>query len=152
MKMAKVPQQSSTGGTPNLEDKHFLFRKYLTKNEVFELVAKCDGQIFGERNKNATHDYYKIVPYYQNVLQNVRKGIKNDLITNNVTKLAYKLKDDPSTLLDLAPIIIVNGGFCDGSHRLSALHLLSEHLDNKNFRWNKFRFKVNFYKQTELYS
>ena len=67
-------------------------------------------------------------------------------------KLALKLKDNPSTLLDLPPIIIVNGGLCDGSHSLSALHLLSEHLDNKNFRWNKFRFKVNFYKQTELYS
>ena len=143
---------SSTGGTPNLENAIFLYRKFLTKKQIFDLIAEYDGQIYGENNPNATGIYYKIVPYYDKVLNNVRRGIKNDLITDNVTKLALKLKDNPSTLLDLPPIIIVNGGFCDGSHRLSALHLLSEHLDNKNFRWNKFRFKVNFYKQTELYS
>lgn len=143
---------SSTGGTPKIENATFLYRKFLTKQQIFDLIAEYDGQIYGENNPNATGIYYKIVPYYDKVLNNVRRGIKNDLITNNVTKLAYKLKNDPSTLLDLAPIIIVNGGFCDGSHRLSALHLLSEHLDSKNFRWNKFRFKVNFYKQTELYS
>ena len=140
---------SSTGGTPNLENATFLYRKFLTKQQIFDLIAEYDGQIYGENNPNATGIYYKIVPYYDKVLNNVRRGIKNDLITNNVTKLALKLKDNPSTLLDLPPIIIVNGGFCDGSHRLSAVHLLSEHLDNKNFRWNKFRFKVNFYKQTQ---
>ena len=143
---------SSTGGTPKIENATFLYRKFLTKQQIFDLIAEYDGQIYGENNPNATGIYYKIVPYYDKVPNNVRRGIKNDLITNNVTKLALKLKDNPSTLLDLPPIIIVNGGFCDGSHRLSAVHLLSEHLDNKNFRWNKFRFKVNFYKQTELYS
>jgi len=148
----EILKQYHSGGNPNLDNKQFLYRKYLTKNEIFNLVSNCDGQIFGEKNKNATNDYYKIVPYYDKVLNNVRKGIKNDLVTNNVTKLALQIKSNPSILVDLPPIIIVNGGFCDGSHRLSALHLLSEHLDNKNFRWNKFRFKVNFYKQTELYS
>lgn len=147
--MIKVPQQSSTGGTPYSSDKQFLYTKYLTKNEIFDLVAKCDGHIFGERSPNAINYYYKVAPYYQNVLRNVREGIKNDLVTDNVTKLALKIKDNPSTLLALPPIIIVNGGFCDGSHRLSALHLLSEHLDKENFRWNKFRFKVNFYEKDE---
>ena len=140
---------SSTGGTPKIENATFLYRKFLTKQQIFDLIAEYDGQIYGENNPNATGIYYKIVPYYDKVLNNVRRGIKNDLITNNVTKLALKLKDNPSTLLDLPPIIIVNGGFCDGSHRLSAVHLLSEHLDNKNFRWNKFRFKVDFYEKSE---
>lgn len=140
---------SSTGGTPNLENATFLYRKFLTKQQIFDLVSEYDGQIYGEHNENATGIYYKIVPYYDKVLNNVRRGIKNDLVTNNVTKLAYKLKDTPSTLLDLVPIIIVNGGFCDGSHRLSALHLLSEHLDKDNFRWSKIRLNVHFYSQTE---
>ena len=83
------------------------------------------------------------------MLNNVRKGIKNDLVTNNVTKLAHKLKNNPITLLALPPIIIVNGGFCDGSHRLSAVHLLSEHIDADNFRWKRFKFKVDFYEQGE---
>ena len=145
--MAKVPQQGSTGGTPNLDNKHFLFRKYLTKNEVFELVAKCDGQIFGERNENATNNYYKMVPYYQNVLENVRKGIKNDALTNKCIEYALFLKTNISYLLALPPLIIVNGGFCDGSHRLSAIHLLSEYYDVNNFRWNALKLKVDFYKE-----
>lgn len=139
---------SSTGGTPNLENATFLHRKFLTKQCIFDLISEYDGQIYGENNPNATGIYYKIVPYYDKVLNNVRKGIKNDLVTDNVTKLALKLKDNPNTLLDLAPIIIVNGGFCDGSHRLSALHLLSEHLDKENFRWNKIKLNVHFYSQT----
>tara|TARA_B100001115_G_C15439157_1_gene206342 strand:- start:58 stop:498 length:441 start_codon:yes stop_codon:yes gene_type:complete len=146
--MAKVPQQGSTGGTPRIDNKQFLYRKYLTKNEIFELVSRCDGHIFGERNENVTNDYYKIVPYYQKVLNNVRKGIKNDVLTNKVIEYALYLQTNPSTLLDLPPIIIVNGGFCDGSHRLSAIHLLAEHFDADNFRWNKLKLKVDFYTET----
>ncbi len=140
-----IPQQGSTGGTPILNNKQFLYRKYLTKNEIFELVSKCDGQIFGEKSPNATNDYYKIVPHHQIVLENVRKGIKNDALTNKVMKYALHLQTNFNDLLDLPPIIIVNGGFCDGSHRLSVVHLLSEHLDKNNFRWNAFKLKVDFY-------
>ena len=146
--MIIVPQQGPTGGTPNLDNKQYLYRKYLSKNEIFALVAKCDGQIFGERNKNATNDYYKIVPYYQNVLRNVRKGIKNDALTNKCIEYALFLKTNPSYLLDLPPLIIVNGGFCDGSHRLSAIHLQSEYYDADNFRWNALKLKVDFYEET----
>jgi hypothetical protein len=140
---------SSTGGTPNLENATFLHRRFLTKQCIFDLISEYDGQIYGEYNDNAKGIYYKVVPHYEKVLSNVRKGIKNDLLTNNVTKLALRLKNNPSTLLDLPPIIIVNGGFHDGSHRLSALHLLSEHLDKENFRWSKFRLNVHFYSQAE---
>lgn len=139
----------STGASPNLENAVFLHRRFLTKQSIFDLISDYDGQIYGEYNENAKGVYYKIVPYYDKVLNNVRKGIKNDLVTDNVTKLAYKIKTNPSILLDLPPIIIINKGFHDGSHRLSAVHLLSEHLDKKNFRWNKFRFKVDFYEKTE---
>lgn len=139
----------STGATPNLENAIFLYRKFLTKQCIFDLISDYDGQIYGEYNENAKGIYYKIVPHYEKVLSNVRKGIKNDLLTNNVTKLALRLKNNPSTLLDLPPIIIMNGGFHDGSHRLSALHLLSEHLDKENFRWNKFRLNVHYYSQDE---
>jgi hypothetical protein len=140
-----MSHRSSTGGTPNLENATFLHRKFLNKQSIFDSISDYDGQIYGEYNENAKGMYYKIVPHYAKVLNNVRKGIKNDLITNNVTKLAYKLKNNPSILLALEPIIIVNGGFCDGSHRLSAIHLLSEHLDSQNFRWKRFKFKVDFY-------
>ncbi len=148
--MAKVPQQGSTGGTPTLSDKKFLYRKYLTKNEIFTLVSKCDGHIFGEINENATNDYYKVVPYYQDVLRNVRKGIKNDVLTNKCVEYAVFLKTNPTYLLDLPPLIIVNGGFCDGSHRLSAIHLLSEYYDVDNFRWNAFKLKVDFYVELKI--
>jgi hypothetical protein len=146
--MSSVPQQGTTGGTPILDNKQYLYRKYLTKNEIFELISKCDGQIFGEKSPNATNNYYKVVPYYQNVLRNVRKGIQNDDVTNKVIEYANHFQRNPSTLLDLPPIILVNGGFCDGSHRLSAIHLLAEHLDVDNFRWNKFKLKVDFYAET----
>jgi hypothetical protein len=143
--MSSVPQQGTTGGTPNLDNVEFVHRKYLTKNEIFNLVSKYDGQIYGENNPNATGIYYKVVPYYQNVLRNVRKGIQNDVLTNKCTEYALYLQTNSNTLLDLPPIILVNGGFCDGSHRLSAIHLLAEHLDVDNFRWNAFKLKVDFY-------
>ena len=147
--MNSVPQQGTTGGTPNLDNAEFLYRKYLTKNEIFSLVAEYNGQIHGEKTLNATENYYKIVPYYQNVLENVRKGIKNDALTNKCIEYALYLQTNSNTLLDLPPIIIVNGGFCDGSHRLSAIHLLSEHYDSDNFRWNAFKLKVDFYEESE---
>ena len=147
--MNSVPQQGTTGGTPNLDNVEFLYRKYLTKNEIFSLVAGYNGQIHGEKTLNATENYYKIVPYYQNVLENVRKGIKNDALTNKCIEYALYLQTNSNTLLDLPPIIIVNGGFCDGSHRLSAIHLLSEHYDSDNFRWNAFKLKVDFYEESE---
>ena len=147
--MIIVPQQGPTGGTPNLDNKKYLYRKYLSKNEIFELISKCDGQIFGERNKNATNDYYKVVPYYQNVLRNVRKGIKNDTLTNKCIEYALFVKTNFKYLLDLPPLIIVYGGFCDGAHRLSAIHLLSEYYDVENFRWNALKLKVDFYEETE---
>ena len=129
---------------------HFQHRKFLTKQQIFDLVSEYDGQIYGEYNGNAKGIYYKIVPYYDKVLNNVRKGIKNDLITDNVTKLALRLKNNPSILLDLPPIIIVNKGFCDGSHRLSAVHLLTEYFDKDNFRWKKIKLKVDFYHRVKL--
>jgi hypothetical protein len=147
--MNSVPQQGTTGGTPNLDNAEFVYRKYLTKNEIFNLVAEYDGQIYGENNPNATGIYYKIVPYYQKVLNNVRKGIKKDVLTDKVMEYALYLQTNFNTLLDLPPIIIINGGFCDGSHRLSAIHLLAEYLDADNFRWNKFKLKVDFYAEPE---
>ena len=146
--MNSVPQQGPTGGTPNLDNAEFVHRKYLTKKEIFDLVAKYDGQIYGENNTNATGIYYKVVPYHTEVLKNVRNGIKNDDLTDKVMEYALFLQTNPCTLLDLPPIIIINGGFCDGSHRLSAIHLLAEHLDADNFRWNKFKLKVDFYAET----
>jgi hypothetical protein len=146
--MSSVPQQGTTGGTPNLDNVEFVHRKYLTKNEIFNLVSKYDGQIYGENNPNATGIYYKVVPHHQQVLTNVRIGILNDDVTNKVIEYANHFQRNPSTLLDLPPIILVNGGFCDGSHRLSAIHLLAEHLDVDNFRWNKFKLKVDFYAET----
>jgi len=143
--MSSVPQQGTTGGTPNLDNAEFVHRKYLTKNEIFNLVARYDGQIYGENNPNATGIYYKVVPHHQNVLENVRKGIQNDALTNKCIEYALYLQTNSNTLLDLPPIIIVNGGFCDGSHRLSAVHLLSEYYDADNFRWNAFKLKVDFY-------
>ena len=82
------------------------------------------------------------------MLDNVRKGIKKDVLTDKVMEYALYLQTNPSTLLDLPPIIIINGGFCDGSHRLSVIHLLAEYLDVDNFRWNKFKLKVDFYTET----
>jgi hypothetical protein len=146
--MSSVPQQGTTGGTPNLDNLEFVHRKYLTKNEIFNLVARYDGQIYGENNPNATGIYYKVVSHHQQVLTNVRNGIQNDDVTNKVIEYANHLNCNPNSILDLPPIILVNGGFCDGSHRLSAIHLLAEHLDVDNFRWNKFKLKVDFYTET----
>ena len=68
------------------------------------------------------------------------------MLTNKCIEYALFLKQHK--VHTKLPIIIVNGGLCDGAHRLSAVHLLSEHYDADNFRWNALKLKVDFYEET----
>ena len=57
------------------------------------------------------------------------------------------LKKHPESLADLPPLIVLNGRFEDGAHRLSAIWLLQQRMDTKNPLWANAKLNVQFVEQ-----
>jgi hypothetical protein len=57
------------------------------------------------------------------------------------------LKDHPESLANLPPILVLNGKFEDGAHRVSAIWLLQQRMDPKNPLWKNAKLNVQFVKQ-----
>jgi hypothetical protein len=91
----------------------------------------------------------KGIPYYKEVLGDMKKGDESWEVTKKVKEYAEFLKKNPSSLNDLPPIIVIDGKIQDGAHRISAIYLLSNLLDTEG-KWNEKKLKVNFYKKEDL--
>ena len=84
------------------------------------------------------------VAYYNNVVDDYDAGDNSWAVTQQVLKYANYLKHHPETVKNLPPIIIVDGKLQDGSHRTSAIWLLSQRLDPNNPLWKGKILKVEF--------
>ena len=142
--MRPLPQGGSTGGVIDTEDMKFIRTDDLTIDEMVDLIRDYDGGIYGQPNF-ASGDYYKEIPYYKQVLEDVTNGDFSAEVTQNVVEYANYLKEYPESVEDLPPLTIIDGGFADGSHRISAIHLLTNLLDTDNPRWDGIKLRVNFY-------
>ncbi len=88
------------------------------------------------------------VPYYNNVVDDWdAKDYNSWNVTEKAIEYATYLKDHPETLADLDPIIVLNGKFEDGAHRISAIWLLQQRMDPKNPLWKNAKLNVQFVKQ-----
>ena len=85
----------------------------------------------------------KNIPYYKEVLDDMKKGDESWEVTKKVKEYAEYLKQNPSSISNIPPIIIIDGKINDGAHRISALYLLSNLLDPKG-NWNKKLINVEF--------
>ena len=98
----------------------------------------------------------KSIPYYKEVLDDMKKGDESWEVTKKVKEYAKYLKQNPSSISNLPPIIVIDGKINDGAHRISAFYLLSNLLDPKG-NWEKkpinveFRNKLNESEKTKNY-
>ena len=139
-----VPQSGVSSGIPPNIDKPPSRVDHLTIDEIVELIRDYDGGIYGQPNF-ASGDYYKEIPYYKQVLEDVGNNDFSSEVTKKVVEYANYLKEYPESIEDLPPLTIIDGGFADGSHRVSAIHLLNNLLDKDNPYWDDIKLRVNFY-------
>lgn len=94
----------------------------------------------------------KNVPYYNNVVDDYDAKDFSWPVTAKVLEYAQYLKSNPSTIKNLPPIIVVDGGLQDGAHRISAIWLLRQRLDPTNLLWKDNILKVEFVKGSNIVS
>ena len=87
------------------------------------------------------------VPYYNNVVDDWDAKDYSWGVTKKVIEYATYLKDHPESLEKLPPILVLNGKFEDGAHRVSAIWLLQQRMDPKNPLWANAKLNVQFVKQ-----
>jgi hypothetical protein len=87
------------------------------------------------------------VPYYNNVVDDWDAKDYSWGVTKKVIEYATYLKDNPESLSKLPPVLVLNGKFEDGAHRLSAIWLLQQRMDPKNPLWKNAKLNVQFVKQ-----
>jgi hypothetical protein len=92
----------------------------------------------------------KDIPYYKEVLDDLKKEDESWGVTKKVKEYAEYMKKNPSSLKNLPPLIIIDGKFQDGAHRTSAIYLLQNLLDPKNPFWKTLKLKVEFWNSKNL--
>lgn len=150
--MDDIPQRGMSSGIATTDGLKLLRTDYLTIPMIVKTVSAYDGGVHGQPNF-ASGDYYKEIPYYKQVLEDVRNDDFSSEVTKKVVEYANYLKEYPESVVELPPLIIIDGGFADGSHRISAIHLLNNLLDMDNPHWDGIKLRVNFYQSiTESYT
>ena len=87
------------------------------------------------------------LPYYNNVVDDWDAKDYSWGVTKKVIEYATYLKEHPKSLSQLPPILVLNGKFEDGAHRVSAIWLLQQRMDPKNPLWKNAKLNVQFVKQ-----
>ena len=86
----------------------------------------------------------KRIPYYKEVLEDVMNNDYSWGVTNKVVEYAKYMKRNPKSLRDLPPIIVVDNVLQDGAHRISAIYLLQNYMDENNPLWSEIELEVKF--------
>lgn len=123
-----VPQPGKTSGKPLSQDEMVGMNcnmKFLTLNEIL------NGKI-------------RQIPYYKEVLNDIMKNDYSWDVTNKVIEYSKFMKQNPSSLKNLPPIIVVNDTLQDGAHRISSIYLLQNYMDKNNPLWSKVKLSVKF--------
>jgi hypothetical protein len=88
------------------------------------------------------------VPYYRHVVDDWdAKDYNSWNVTTKTIEYATYLRDHPESLSQLPPILVLNGKFEDGAHRVSAIWLLQQRMDTKNPIWANAKLNVQFIQQ-----
>ena len=125
-----VPQQGETGGTPATFKPNTA--PEIKEMTVDDIISTIDG-----------------VPYYNDVVGDLKNGDESWEVTKKVKEYANYMKANTDSLRNLPPIIVIDGKLQDGAHRISAVYLLQELLDPTNTFWKNLKLKVNFYQGTD---
>ena len=123
-----VPQPGISSGKAISDEEKEGMEKHTEQLTVNELINMLDH-----------------IPYYKEVLQDVLNDDYSWGVTKKVMEYANYLKDNPDSIYNLPPIVIVNGKLQDGAHRISAIYFLQNHLDSDNPLWYDTKLNVDFY-------
>ena len=86
----------------------------------------------------------KDIPYVDNVVDDWDAKDYSWGVTKKVIEYAQYLKQNPQSVANLPPLVVIDGGLNDGAHRLSAINLLQKRIDRNNPLWKQVKLKVNF--------
>ena len=86
----------------------------------------------------------KGIPYVNNVIDDWDAKDHSWGVTKKVIEYAKYLKNNPQSVANLPPLVVIDGNLNDGAHRLSAINLLQQRMDPTNPYWKKVPLKVNF--------
>ena len=95
----------------------------------------------------------KNIAYYEDVMDDLEEGpdkpdgTYNWDTVNTVVRYADYWMEYPESLTsdDFPPIQVIGNGMKDGSHRVSTLNALANHIDPENFYWKDVELEVRFY-------
>jgi hypothetical protein len=141
-------------------DQRLLEEAYVKVLEGVPVSGKSSGKAITFKNppiekKNLTLEEIlkeiSGIPYYQEVLEDVRKKDLSWDVTSKVLEYAQYLLKNPSSIKQLPPpLIVLDGKLQDGAHRISALYLLQNLLDPNNSYWKSTTLKVHFGKSSDV--
>lgn len=86
----------------------------------------------------------KGIPYVNNVIDDWDAKDYSWNVTKKVIEYAQYLQKNPRSVVNLPPLVVIDGKLDDGAHRLSAINLLQKRMDPKNPLWKQVKLKVNF--------
>lgn len=130
--LENVPQRGISGGEP-------IEWKPDAKIDTKELTV--DEIINGIKWEN---------PYYKHVIVDYDNKNFSWEVTTKVIEYAKNFKDNPQSIKNLDPIIVVDGELQDGAHRISAIYLLMKRMDSTNSFWENVKLKVQFGKSEDV--
>lgn len=127
----EVPQPGvSSGKAKQFKPNATLQTKQLTVSEILNTV--------------------KDIPYVNEVV--VDHDNKDDSwgVYRKVIEYAKYFQQNPHSIANLPPIIVIDGKLDDGAHRLSAINLLQKRLDTNNPFWRQVKLKVQFARSSDV--
>lgn len=136
-------------------------RKYLNENETPPKSGESSGKpaVFKQNSKPIKTNLMNIsqivdnidgIPYYKEVLDDVKNNGYSWGVTKKVKEYADYMIKNPTSLKNLPPIIVVDGKLQDGAHRISSIFLIKNLLDKDNDFWGKFKMNVQFWDSNDL--
>ena len=90
------------------------------------------------------------IPYWNNIIEDYDNKDYSWPVFTQVLKYANFMKENPNSINNMPPIIVIDGKLQDGAHRISAINLLKDRIDSENSFWSTSKLKVNFYKKSDL--
>jgi hypothetical protein len=92
----------------------------------------------------------KGIPYVDYVIKDYDDNDYSWEVMEKVKEYADHLLLHPRTIVNLPPILVIDGQLNDGAHRISTLNLLQKRMDPDNPFWKQVKLKVNFAKADDV--
>ena len=154
--MAKVHYPSDQSFGIELGDTLYEFTTRQNINESVPQPGSSSAEGFDDKNLPYETEYLTLdeilsrvkgIAYYKEVLRDLRDDKEDWEVTQTVKRYADYWMENPESLTgpDFPPIQVIGSGMKDGSHRISTLNALANHIDTKNPYWKEVKLEVRFY-------